>query len=201
MRRQTTIWNNAGILLIEPIGTNFSEILIEIHTFSFMEMHLKMSSGKWRSFCLGPNVIYERSRVSKSDPHSSRTTSVQILITFCVGPCYNEIQHQHAIAKNNPYKNYGTKIFRMIISNKKNDIEFLASWHADAHTTWLLKLSPRRRFWKLQRLCGTIRDDLNRCCWHVAIMYTTRPEPLITQRVFIDKAVECCSQGVDNRFV
>ena len=29
-RRQAIIWTNAGILLIEPLGTNFSEILIEI---------------------------------------------------------------------------------------------------------------------------------------------------------------------------
>ena len=28
------IWTNAGILLIGPMGTNFSEILIEIYTFS-----------------------------------------------------------------------------------------------------------------------------------------------------------------------
>ena len=38
----------AGILLILPLGTNFSEILIETNTFSFKKMHLKMSSGKWR---------------------------------------------------------------------------------------------------------------------------------------------------------
>ena len=50
---QAIIWTNAGILLIQPLGTNFSEILIEIHTFSFKEMHLKMSSGKWRPFCPG----------------------------------------------------------------------------------------------------------------------------------------------------
>ena len=56
-RRQAIIWNNAGILLIGPLGTNFSGILIEIHTFSFMKMHLKMSSGKWRPFCLGLNVF------------------------------------------------------------------------------------------------------------------------------------------------
>ena len=49
--------NNAGILLIGPLGTNFSEILIEIHTFSFKKMHLKMSSGKSRPFCLGLNVL------------------------------------------------------------------------------------------------------------------------------------------------
>ena len=56
-RRQAIIWTNAGILLIEPFRTNFSEISIEIHTFSFKEMHLKMSSGKWRPFCLGLNVL------------------------------------------------------------------------------------------------------------------------------------------------
>ena len=32
---QDTIWTNAGILLIRTLGTNFCEILIEIHTFSF----------------------------------------------------------------------------------------------------------------------------------------------------------------------
>ena len=56
-RRQAIVWNNAEILLIEPLGTNFSGILIEIHTFAVKKMHLKMSSGKWRPFCLGLNVF------------------------------------------------------------------------------------------------------------------------------------------------
>ena len=47
-RRQAIIWTNAGILLIRPLGTNFSEILIEIHTFSIKKTHLKMSSAKRR---------------------------------------------------------------------------------------------------------------------------------------------------------
>ena len=59
--RQAIIWTNAGILLIEPQGTNFNEILIEIHTFSFKKMHLKMSSAKWRPFCLNLNVWYRAS--------------------------------------------------------------------------------------------------------------------------------------------
>ena len=46
-RRQAIIWTNAGILSIEPLGTKFNEILIEIHTFSLKEMHLKMSSAKF----------------------------------------------------------------------------------------------------------------------------------------------------------
>ena len=55
--RQAIIWTNAGILLIGPLGTIFSEILIEIQTFSFKKMHLKISSAKWRPFCLGLNVL------------------------------------------------------------------------------------------------------------------------------------------------
>ena len=45
-RRQAITWTNAGISLIGHSGTNFSEILIKIHTFSLKKMHLKMSSGK-----------------------------------------------------------------------------------------------------------------------------------------------------------
>ena len=56
-QRHAIIWTNAGILLIGPLGTNFSEILIEINTFPFKNIHLKMSSGKWWSFCLGLNVL------------------------------------------------------------------------------------------------------------------------------------------------
>ena len=44
-RRQAITWTNAGILLIGPLGTNFSE------------MRLKVSSAKWRPFCLGLNVL------------------------------------------------------------------------------------------------------------------------------------------------
>ena len=56
-RRQAIIWTNAGILLIGPLWTNFCEILIEIPTFSFKKMRLKVSSAKWRPFCLGLNVL------------------------------------------------------------------------------------------------------------------------------------------------
>ena len=56
-RRQAIIWTNVGILLTGPWGTNFNEILIGIQTFSFKKIHLKMSSAKWRPFCLGLNVL------------------------------------------------------------------------------------------------------------------------------------------------
>ena len=39
--RQAIFLSNGGILLIGPLGTNFSEIIIEIYTFSFKKMHLE----------------------------------------------------------------------------------------------------------------------------------------------------------------
>ena len=35
------IWTNAGLLSIQPLGINFSEISIESQTFSVKKMHLK----------------------------------------------------------------------------------------------------------------------------------------------------------------
>ena len=56
-RRQAIIWTNDGILLIGSLGTTSSEILIEINSFSFIKMHVKMPSRKWRPVCLGLNVL------------------------------------------------------------------------------------------------------------------------------------------------
>ena len=56
-RCQVIIRTNAELLLMEPQETHFSEILIKIDTFSFKKMHLKITSEKWRPFCLGLNVL------------------------------------------------------------------------------------------------------------------------------------------------
>ena len=53
---QVIIWTNAGILLIGPIGTNFSEILIRNQIFS-LKNALKISSAKWRPFCPGGDEL------------------------------------------------------------------------------------------------------------------------------------------------
>ena len=71
-RHQAIIWTNAGMLLIEPLETNFSEILIDINIFSFKKMPLKMSSGKGQPFCLGLNVI-----TFTGDPLHSRAACTQ----------------------------------------------------------------------------------------------------------------------------
>ena len=58
-QRQAIIWTNAGILLIGTLGTKFSEILSEIHTFSFKKIRLKTSSVKWLPFCFDLNELME----------------------------------------------------------------------------------------------------------------------------------------------
>ena len=67
-RRQVIIWTNAGILLIGPLGTNFSEILIEIQIFSLKKIHLKVSHAKCFSCRLGLNVLI-RNIVDKLDQY------------------------------------------------------------------------------------------------------------------------------------
>ena len=51
-----------GISLIAPLGTNFSEILIIIYTFSFKKNNLKMSSGKWRPSLSRPPSVNRANR-------------------------------------------------------------------------------------------------------------------------------------------
>ena len=51
------IWTTAGILLIWPLGTDFSEILIKILTVLFKKMRFKWSSAKWWPFCRSLNML------------------------------------------------------------------------------------------------------------------------------------------------
>ena len=56
-RRQATIWTIAGILLIGPLGTNFSEILTGIQTFSFKKMRLKNVVCEMASILSRPQCV------------------------------------------------------------------------------------------------------------------------------------------------
>ena len=46
-------WN----IVYQSLGTNLSENLIQMQTFLLKEVHLKISSGKWRPFRLDLNVL------------------------------------------------------------------------------------------------------------------------------------------------
>ena len=62
---QAIILTNAEIFLIWPLGTNVSEIFIEIHIFSFKKMHLKMSSAICQPFCFRFNVLILLGEISQ----------------------------------------------------------------------------------------------------------------------------------------
>ena len=53
-RRQAIIWTNAGISLIGPLGTNFNENSIEIHTLSLKKIHLKCRLADGGHFVSAP---------------------------------------------------------------------------------------------------------------------------------------------------
>ena len=89
-QRQAIILTNAGILLIGPLGTNVSEILIATEAFLFKTMHLKISSAKWRPFCLGLNVlntqfIYHSWMVNLTCSISLDTGEAQVFIRLIPG--------------------------------------------------------------------------------------------------------------------
>ena len=70
-RCQAITWTNAGILLIGPLWTHFSEIVIEIYKFSFTKKHFKLLSPKWQPFCLGLHVLTPQLYISQRTNWSS----------------------------------------------------------------------------------------------------------------------------------
>ena len=103
-RRQVYIWTSAWILLISPLGTNFSRIIFECYTFSFMKMHLKMSSGKWRPLRHGLNVL------------KINFDKVQLRLSAA-------ILSQHYDATSHLYPNLGIFVQKLMHANNKINIK------------------------------------------------------------------------------
>ena len=81
---QAIITTNAGLLLIGPLWTYFSENLIKTQQFSLKKMHMQISSVKWRPSCLGLNVLRSVNReinpvlhMSLGGMHYGRSTHTQ----------------------------------------------------------------------------------------------------------------------------
>ena len=100
-RRKAIIWTNARILLIGPLGTNFSENLIEILTFSFTKRRLKVPSAKWRPFCLGLNVSWTPTSLIWSNVRSD-DFSLRIALMSSVNKCCKQQEsHVHHVYDSN----------------------------------------------------------------------------------------------------
>ena len=90
-RRQAIIWTNAGLLSIGPLGTEFSEISIEIYTFSFMKMHRKMAAILSQPQCVnairpeqnGCHVVGNIGSGKGMLPDNTKPLHGPMLIKFC----------------------------------------------------------------------------------------------------------------------
>ena len=128
---QAIIWTNAGILLIGPLGTNFTKFLIEINTFSFKKMHLKMSSGKWRRFCLGLNVLSALSGYFVSNALSLNPYCSHLVEGYCHGQRHMSTSILDIKQETNHYLNqWWTSLLTHIWIS-------WPQWMCDQHTTIL----------------------------------------------------------------
>ena len=78
-RRQSIIWTNTVLLLIGPLGTNFSENWIKIQKLSVTKRHLGISSAKWRPFRPGGWVNWS----TKIDVSCNRCTTGHLPLLIC----------------------------------------------------------------------------------------------------------------------
>ena len=104
-RRQAIIWPIAGILLIGPLWTNFSEILIEIPTFSFKKMLLKVSSAKWQPFCPGEDELLIWWWKDKNIYGSGYETVAVLLPGFAINwqPQFRDLTHLKCFWYSSPF--------------------------------------------------------------------------------------------------
>ena len=108
-RRRAIIWNSVGILLIGHVGMDFSELLTGIKTVSFRRMHLKMSSAKWRPFCLGLNHMLQECFTG---------TGTSLGLPQCQ---YNDSQYPtHSLAHGKCGSNFRNSIFKLIFKLIQN---------------------------------------------------------------------------------
>ena len=94
---QAVIWANTGILLIWSLRINLSEILSEMHAFSFKKMHLKMSSLKWQQFCFELNVLI------RHGGHSDCFVIVIVAVIFCWALLLHYVNEMVHIEVNNSF--------------------------------------------------------------------------------------------------
>ena len=135
-QHQAIIWTNDGILLIQTWGTNFSEILSEIHTFSFKKMHLKMSCGIRRPFCLSLNVL-KSSQITATHLQMSYWDLTTIQKIFCM-----DSQRPSWPLVESPFVNYYIDIYVPLhpITESKND-----------------NMAHSSAFWQSYHCCNTLQ--------------------------------------------
>ena len=81
-RSQAIISTNAGIFLIGPLETNFSEIFIEIKIFSLTNLRLKVSSAKVAAILSRPQCVKILTMNRVPPEYSIRTVMMNSQLTY-----------------------------------------------------------------------------------------------------------------------
>ena len=118
IRRQAINWANGGLLSIGLLGTNFSEILIAILSFSFKKIHLQISAKMAVILSRGRGVnesIYSQmtylSLASTTDSPIRRDSSSAVREPFC-STCNTS---GNTLAPGRPGCHFKTAIFNFIL--------------------------------------------------------------------------------------
>ena len=177
-RRQAIIWNNAGLLLIEPLGTNLSEISIGIQTFSFKKMHLNMSSAIWRPFCLGLNVLSHQCVPMNFIANACYVlfwakSLLDPMLTHCGLETQEQIFTKLDWNTNKNFRKFNWKVYKML-TLKVRGPSYLGltrsiSWLL---VPWLLASPGHQQPWywlcKISKSWSYMRNDFN-YLWHVSV--------------------------------
>ena len=97
-RRQAIISTDAGLLLIGPLGTNFSDILIEILTFSFKKRLRRLRNGGHVKCCLGLNVLKDENLWKIRSWYGHLFTSMEKMYLY---PGQHESIYEHNVVNSN----------------------------------------------------------------------------------------------------
>ena len=149
-RRQAIIWTNGGILLIRTSGTNFSEILSQVHTFSLKQMPLNMLSGKWPPFCLGLNVFLAtaRSKIWRSTIFSFKDITIDGIALFWILFCWvYDVYTSMTRSFNSLSISYEIAVwnFTVYVVNSWSFLSYenTCYWNRPEYMTWNLLSSPQ----------------------------------------------------------
>ena len=119
---------NAGMLLIGPLGTNLSENLIRIQTFSFKKIRFKMSSARRHPFFLGLNVLI----LSYTYMHS-------FLVKFQLPPFLSDAYYNEYAKITLHWKKW-LKYFEHQYSQAGSDVSFWSSIYGwNSYNVWIIR--------------------------------------------------------------
>ena len=116
-RRQAIIWTNAGILSTGPLGTNFSEISIEIYTFSFKKCIWNVA---WKMAAILPRPQWVNENCNEEDDNKDDDTNDNDNNSYMYRNNDDVFVNSAWPPSTNAFINFPTSIYSVLISISNN---------------------------------------------------------------------------------